>query len=73
MLEKKNFFYSCYADFGRVSGPQNVSLDDDCLSYGTVIHELMHAIGFIHEHQRNDRDYFVNILWQNILPGKSSN
>ncbi|EFO25050.2 zinc metalloproteinase nas-1 [Loa loa] len=62
----------CFADFAHVGGgPQYVSLSDECLNYATVIHELMHVIGFIHEHQRNDRDYFVNILWQNIIPGKS--
>lgn len=60
----------CFADFARVGGPQQVSLADECLSYATAIHELMHVIGFIHEHQRNDRDYFVNILWQNIIPGE---
>ncbi|VDN02044.1 unnamed protein product [Thelazia callipaeda] len=59
----------CFADFAHVGGPQQVSLADECLSYATVIHELMHVIGFIHEHQRDDRDYFVNILWQNVVPG----
>ncbi|VDK74510.1 unnamed protein product [Litomosoides sigmodontis] len=61
----------CFADFAHVGGgPQQVSLDDECISYATVIHEFMHVIGFVHEHQRGDRDYFVNILWQNIIPGK---
>uniref|UniRef100_A0A915Q593 Metalloendopeptidase n=1 Tax=Setaria digitata TaxID=48799 RepID=A0A915Q593_9BILA len=63
----------CFADFAHVGGgPQQVSLTDECLNYATVIHELMHVIGFIHEHQRDDRDYFVNILWQNIIPGAST-
>ncbi|VDN28479.1 unnamed protein product [Gongylonema pulchrum] len=64
-------FFRCFADFARVGGPQQVSLADECLSYGTVIHELMHVVGFIHEHQRNDRDFFVDILWQNIIPGSA--
>ncbi|EJW82904.1 zinc metalloproteinase nas-1 [Wuchereria bancrofti] len=63
----------CFADFAHVGGgPQQVSLADECLNYATVIHELMHVIGFIHEHQRNDRDHFVNILWQNIIPGANT-
>ncbi|KAI1713004.1 astacin (Peptidase family m12A) domain-containing protein [Ditylenchus destructor] len=52
----------CYADFARVGGRQQVSLADECIDYATVIHEFMHVIGFIHEHQREDRDGFVRIL-----------
>ncbi|KJH43830.1 astacin [Dictyocaulus viviparus] len=61
----------CYADFARVGGRQQVSLADECINYATVIHELMHVIGFIHEHQREDRDRYVSILYQNIIPGIS--
>ncbi|VDO22458.1 astacin protease 7, putative [Brugia malayi] len=48
----------CFADFAHVGGgPQQVSLADECLNYATVIHELMHVIGFIHEHQRANTDF----------------
>uniref|UniRef100_A0A1I7XT58 Metalloendopeptidase n=1 Tax=Heterorhabditis bacteriophora TaxID=37862 RepID=A0A1I7XT58_HETBA len=59
----------CYADFARVGGRQQVSLADECIDYATIVHELMHVIGFIHEHQRDDRDNFVRIVWQNVIPG----
>ncbi|VDK42836.1 unnamed protein product [Anisakis simplex] len=60
----------CYSDVGRAGGRQEVSLDNGCLQYSTAIHELMHAIGFFHEHERWDRDNFIAILWSNIDQGE---
>ncbi|VDL75839.1 unnamed protein product [Nippostrongylus brasiliensis] len=56
----------CYADFARVGGRQQVSLADECIDYATI------CLGFIHEHQRGDRDSFVTILYQNVIPGANS-
>jgi len=56
----------CFSDVGRANGRQELSLDDGCLQYDTIIHELMHSIGFYHEHERWDRDQFIQILWPNI-------
>lgn len=33
----------------------------------------MHVIGFIHEHQRDDRDSFVKIIWKNVIDGLFDN
>lgn len=35
-------------------------------SRGAIIHELMHALGAYHEHQRPDRNSHIRVLTQNI-------
>lgn len=50
-----------------------VSLAPTCLQKGRgiVLHELMHVLGFWHEHSRADRDRYIRVNWNEILPGKS--
>ncbi|KRX13477.1 Zinc metalloproteinase nas-4 [Trichinella nelsoni] len=62
----------CYSYIGRVGGEQPLSLTSNCIQEGVIIHELLHALGFIHEQSRSDRDKYVRVLWQNILPGMES-
>lgn len=56
---------------GRVGGGQELWLDDDngCVTSAVVKHELMHAIGFWHEHCRTDRDDYVIVHFDNIKSG----
>jgi len=56
----------CQSYIGKKGGKQLLSLGSGCKNRGHITHELMHALGFFHEHTRPDRDKFIKILWDNI-------
>jgi hypothetical protein len=37
------------------------------LMQGVLAHEIGHTLGLIHEHQRPDRDQYINIRDENIV------
>ncbi|RWS05804.1 Zinc metalloproteinase nas-4-like protein [Dinothrombium tinctorium] len=45
---------------------------DSCWTHTKIVHEILHALGFEHEHVRPDRDKYIKILWTNIIPGLKS-
>ncbi|XP_058124157.1 zinc metalloproteinase nas-14-like [Anopheles ziemanni] len=52
----------CSSAVGRRGNMQTLSLQPNgCLSRGTIIHEFLHALGFVHMHSASDRDFFVTI------------
>ena len=58
---------------GRISGfVQPVSINHYC-SFSTTVHEIGHVLGFWHEQSCPDRDQYVNIHEENILPGYEPN
>jgi len=55
-----------YSMLGRIGGGQRLSMKD--YNRGVALHELGHALGLIHEHQRSDRDQYVRLRLENLNP-----
>ncbi|XP_035534927.1 high choriolytic enzyme 1-like isoform X2 [Morone saxatilis] len=62
----------CASFIGCQGGPQPLYYSRTC-SVGNLCHELIHALGLHHEHTRQDRNQYVNVQWQNIIPGAKIN
>ncbi|KAK8770312.1 hypothetical protein V5799_013222, partial [Amblyomma americanum] len=58
----------CFSAVGYVGGKQPLSLGDGCLYLAVAVHELLHALGFQHEHMRPDRDQHLKIMLDNVIP-----
>ena len=64
----------CFSNsIGKLGGRQRIQLGPGCRSEGIIMHEIGHAIGLWHEQSRPDRDFYVNIVWDNINPARIGN
>ncbi|XP_049298895.1 astacin-like [Anopheles funestus] len=64
----------CWASLGHRGGAQTVNLEPyGCMSRGTIIHEFLHALGFVHMQSASDRDFYVTINWSAIQADRASN
>ncbi|XP_062924551.1 meprin A subunit alpha-like [Mobula hypostoma] len=59
----------CWSFVGNNHNGQDLSIGTWCDRKPVIEHEIMHALGFYHEHSRTDRDDYVNIWWNEIQPG----
>lgn len=63
---------------GRLRDPgwQSINLDSEWiftgLTMGTAVHEIMHALGWEHTQNREDRGQYVTINWDNIDGGEDA-
>ncbi len=55
----------CSSFVGMIGGAQSINLGDDC-SLGNTIHEIGHAIGLYHEQSRQDRDFYMQVIYANL-------
>ncbi|CAF1378535.1 unnamed protein product [Rotaria magnacalcarata] len=66
----------CWSYMGKTksSGAQDLSLQiPGCVYHSVALHELIHALGFVHEQTRPDRNQYVRIQTQNIVSGMEHN
>ncbi|XP_062556316.1 high choriolytic enzyme 1-like [Armigeres subalbatus] len=67
-------YTGCWSNLGHTGGQQFVNLQPNgCMVLGTIIHEFLHALGFVHMQSASDRDFYVKINWAAIQSGKSHN
>lgn len=58
----------CFSTLGKVGGRQGLSVKRGrCVTEPEVIHEIFHALGFTHMHNRQDRDDFIQVFPENLL------
>jgi hypothetical protein len=57
----------CQSYLGRTGGLQPIFLSEQCAPVD-IAHEIMHALGFVHEQSRIDRDQYLSVHWENIEP-----
>nr|XP_046231584.1 astacin-like metalloendopeptidase isoform X2 [Scatophagus argus] len=62
----------CSSYVGFIGGEQDVFIGPSC-AMGNVVHEVLHALGFHHEHTRMDREEYITILPHNIMEGMEKN
>lgn len=52
-----------------MGGQQELHVGITC-TVGNIVHEVLHALGFYHEHTRMDRDKYITIVPDNIMRGQ---
>ncbi|KAI9581799.1 hypothetical protein GQX74_010116 [Glossina fuscipes] len=70
----KGNYSGCWSSVGRRLGGQVLNLNaPKCVTHGVIVHELLHALGFYHQQSATERDDYIKVNWENIIPGHEHN
>lgn len=65
---------NCQSAVGMMQkGAQLLELGPGCFNIGTIMHELIHSLGYTHMHNHAQRDKFVKIHKDRVAPEKWHN
>ncbi|XP_048747647.2 uncharacterized protein LOC125659895 [Ostrea edulis] len=58
----------CWSYVGYIaSSPQSIGMSEPgCMSVGIAVHEMLHAVGLMHEQSRSDRDDNIRMIKENL-------
>jgi Astacin (Peptidase family M12A)/Chitobiase/beta-hexosaminidase C-terminal domain/Divergent InlB B-repeat domain len=63
----------CEADEGYEAIPMQPMTGSTNCTIGTILHEMGHVIGLLHEQSRADRDTYITVNYNNVIKGSWSN
>jgi len=74
-VRKREDGAGCSSSVGHLGQSQQfINLEASCVDrHGTLIHEMIHTIGFYHEQSRPDRDDYITVQYENVESGKEHN
>lgn len=70
---EKQDFGGASSRIGRIGGRQFITASNNNVPWWRYAHEIGHTLGLFHEHIRLDRDNWIIIQWQNIVPNALHN
>lgn len=68
--------YGCRTRVGKTGGRQRLCARDCKFYYcnfGQLIHQMLHVLGLVHEHQRVDRDSYIDVNFDEIEKAEQEN
>ncbi|XP_019555342.3 zinc metalloproteinase nas-14 [Aedes albopictus] len=59
----------CWSTLGRNRGLNRMNISpSECMFEGAIIHQLLHVLGLGHVTNQQDRDYYLDVNWENVRP-----